>query len=89
MPVAADEALMRQSGCFFCHSGDNQIGPEFKQVADRYRNDERSQSILQNAIRHGSRGNWLEISGGVLMPPYSRRLTQEQIEIMVNWISSR
>ena len=41
---------------------------------------------LIEKIKNGSKGNWTHLTRGVPMPPFSKRLTDEQIAILVDWI---
>src|SRR5262249_49453443 len=42
-----DEALLKRSGCQECHSVDKKvIGPAFRDIAERYRNDARARTLL-------------------------------------------
>ena len=41
---------------------------------------------LIHTVSWGGKGNWTEISGGSPMPPHSKRLPDEDIERMVDWI---
>lgn len=83
----ADEALAKKSGCFECHSVDTRdIGPAFRDIAARYKNDAGRRDALIETVRNGGKGNWTEDTGGVLMPPYSGRLSNAEIERLVDWV---
>src|SRR5690242_18167548 len=73
------EALANRSGCFQCHGAEkNGVGPSFRKVAEKYKNDARARDALIETMKRGGKGNWTEISRGVPMPPY-RSLSDEEI----------
>lgn len=82
-----DEALAQSSGCLECHGIDQKIiGPSFHDIAEKYKGDARVRPALVEIVKHGGKGNWTEITGGVLMPPYSPRLSDAEIEQLVDWL---
>lgn len=82
----ANEALAQESGCLECHGLDHKIiGPAFKDIAAKYNNDPEASGLLVKLVKNGGKGNW-EISNGVPMPPYSPRLSDTEINQLVNWI---
>lgn len=83
------EALAQQSGCFDCHSVDKKVtGPPFRDVAAKYRGVDSARSALIEKVANGGKGNWTEISAGVPMPPHSPRLTDAEIQLLVDWVLS-
>lgn len=83
------EALAQKSGCFTCHGGgDNVIGPSFQDIAERHKENPEMRPSLVKAVKFGSKGNWTEVSRGMPMPPYSGRLTDTEIDQLVDWILS-
>jgi cytochrome c551/c552 len=85
------EELARQSGCLECHSVDEKIvGPAYRDVTERYRDVEhdRVRAALIEKVKNGGKGNWTEITRGVPMPPHSPRLTDAEIETLVDWVLS-
>ena len=85
----ADEALARKSGCLECHSVDKKlIGPAYHDVAARYKSDARARNALIEKVKKGGKGNWTEVTGGVLMPPFSPRLSDAEIQRLVDWVLS-
>ena len=82
-----DLALAKKSGCFECHSVDKKsIGPAFHDIAAKYKGDARARGALIETVTQGGKGNWTEVSRGVPMPPYSRRLSKAEIEYLVDWL---
>jgi cytochrome c len=59
---------MQKNGCSGCHAIDKKlVGPAFKEVASRYKNDKAAESKLVAKIKAGGGGNW----GAIPMPPQS------------------
>lgn len=82
-------SLAKQSGCLACHSVDKKIvGPAWKDVAARYKNDPEAKARLIAKVKAGGKGNWAEITGGMAMPPYSPRVSDHDIEILVDFVLS-
>ena len=82
-----NEALAQSSGCLECHGIDQKIiGPSFHDIAEKYKGDLRARTALVEIVKHGGKGNWTEVTGGVLMPPYSPRLSNSEIEQLVDWL---
>jgi len=79
--------LAKSAGCLDCHGvGKNAVGPTWTEVAARYKGDEKARARLIAVVRKGGKGNWLRISRGVPMPPFSPRLTDDEITRLVTWI---
>ncbi len=85
----ADLNLAKRSGCLACHDLDKKIvGPAWKDVAARYKGDASARNRLITVITKGGRGNWTEVTGGAPMPPYSTRVSDENIAKLVDFILS-
>jgi len=83
----ADLELAKKSGCLACHSVDKKVvGPAWKDVANKYRGDADAKARLIEKVKKGGKGNWLEVTGGVMMPPYSPRVTDADIEKLVDFV---
>jgi cytochrome c len=83
----ADEALAKKNGCLECHSVDKKvIGPAFHDIAAKYKGDTRARDGLIEKVKNGGKGNWTVVTGGGLMPPYSGRLSDADIERLVDWV---
>ena len=86
----SSEALAERTGCLDCHSVDRKkVGPAYRDVAARYKNDPAARETLRNKIRNGGKGNWLELTGGKPMPPHSALLSRAEIAQLVDWILQR
>lgn len=87
--ASADLELAKTSGCLACHSVEKKIvGPAWKDVAAKYKEDSNAKATLIDKVKKGGKGNWTEITGGAPMPPYSPRVTDENIEKLVDFILS-
>ena len=83
----ADEALAQKSGCLGCHSVDKQVvGPAFNDVAAKYNGDAQARDALIEKVKKGGKGNWTEVTGGAVMPPYSPQVSDADIEKLVDWV---
>lgn len=83
----ADLGLARKSGCLACHSVEKKVvGPAWRDVAKRYKDDAAAHDTLVTKVKKGGKGNWSEITGGMPMPPYSPRVSDENIDKLVSFI---
>jgi cytochrome c len=82
----ANEDLMRRGGCIGCHEVDEKlIGPAYRDVAARYRNEPQALGRLFTKIRAGGKGNW----GEVAMPPNDKdKISDEDLQKLLRWILS-
>jgi cytochrome c len=80
----AAEELMKKSGCAACHAIDKKVvGPAFKDVAAKYKNDKAAEGRLVNKVKSGGAGVW----GSVPMVP-NTGVKDEDIKTLVHWILS-
>jgi cytochrome c len=80
--VLANEKLAQSSGCMTCHFVDKKIiGPSYKEVATKYRNDKNAGADLFKKVKSGSKGVW----GETPMPP-NAHVKDEDIKTLVHWI---
>jgi cytochrome c len=83
--VQANEKLAQASGCMTCHGVDKKIiGPSYKEVAAKYRNDKGAEAGLVKKVKAGSTGVW----GQVPMPP-NPHVKDDDIHTLVKWILSQ
>jgi cytochrome c len=88
-PNRAGLELAKNSGCLACHAIDRKVvGPSWKDVAKRYASDPNAKSKLIMKISKGGRGNWTELVGNVAMPPYSPRVSDDNIAKLVEFVLS-
>lgn len=82
-PTAGD-TLTKNSGCNACHSVEKKIlGPAYKDVAAKYRNDKAAEADLIKKVKAGGKGVW----GDMPMPP-NAHVKDDDIKTMVKWILS-
>ena len=79
----ANLALAKKSGCLACHSVEKKvIGPAWKDVAAKYKGDAAMRAKLVSKVKAGGKGVW----GQVPMPPYSPRVSDSNIEILIDFV---
>lgn len=82
--VNAEEALAQKYGCMACHGIDNKIvGPSYKEVAAKYKDDPQAIETLTKKVRDGGAGVWGEIP----MPP-NTAISDEDLKKVLEWILS-
>jgi cytochrome c len=89
--LSQDEALKlaRQSGCLTCHKIDKKLmGPAWTDVAERYKGKPDARAMLIEKVRKGGRGNWSEVTHNMMMPPTPKRVSDEDIAKLVDFILS-
>lgn len=83
----ADLDLAKKSGCLACHSVEKKIvGPAWNDVANKYKGDAGAKDALIAKVKKGGKGNWTAVTGGIPMPPYSPRVSDANIEKLVDFI---
>ena len=89
-PVAADnsadikkgEALVSKSDCLACHKlQDRLVGPSYKEVANKYPNNDATINQLASKIKKGGSGVW----GAIPMSPHPT-LSDDDAKAMVKYI---
>lgn len=79
--------LAKRSGCLACHSVTAKVvGPAWQDVSQHYQGDEGAREQLIAKVKTGGKGNWTKVTGGVPMPPYSPRVSDEDIETLVDFV---
>jgi cytochrome c len=80
--ATASEKLAQSSGCMTCHSVDRKvIGPGYKEIAAKYRNDKGAEANLVKKVKAGGSGVW----GSTPMPP-NAHVKEDDIKAIVTWI---
>lgn len=80
--AAASEKLAQSSGCMTCHAMDRKaIGPGYKEIAAKYRNDKSAEAKLIQKVKAGGSGVW----GPAPMPP-NAHVKEADIKALVQWI---
>src|SRR5690606_21981989 len=75
---------MENSDCFTCHEMENNnVGPSFQNIADRYLNDNPTKQLLIRKVKEGGTGTW----GNSIMNPHPQ-LGDNEIKTMLDYIFS-
>ena len=75
---------MEISDCFTCHEMDNNnVGPSFQNIADRYPNDNTTKQLLIRRVKEGGTGAW----GASVMNPHPQ-LGDNEVKTMLDYIFS-
>ncbi|RFC38007.1 MAG: Cytochrome c551/c552 [Candidatus Nitrotoga sp. LAW] len=83
-------ALANKSGCLACHKIETKlVGPAWRDVSKRYKGDPDAKEHLIAKVKAGGKGNWTDVTGGIAMPPYSPRVSDENIEKLVTFVLSQ
>lgn len=81
-PALADLALAMSKNCMSCHAVEGKrLGPSFKDVAVRYKDDKGATDYLANKIRKGGSGVW----GAVPMPANSQ-VSEADAKKLAAWV---
>ena len=84
-PAYAQEDLAKKYNCFACHAVDKKlVGPAYKDVAAKYRNDKGAEAKLFEKVKKGGQGVW----GQVPMPPNSQ-VPDADLHSLVKWVLSQ
>ena len=87
--VNADLDLAKKSGCMACHSIEKKIvGPSWKDVAKRYKGKADAKAMLITKVKKGGKGAWTKLTKGAPMPPYSPRVSDANIEKLIDFVLS-
>ena len=79
---AGAEALLRRYACAACHSPATKlVGPAYKDVAAKYRDDKGAEETLAAKVKAGGAGVW----GQVPMPP-NASVPDEDLHAIIQWI---
>ena len=83
--AAADgPALVKSNQCTACHATDSRVvGPSFKEIAAKYKDDAKAADKLAASIKGGSSGKW----GAVPMPP-NAAVSDADAHALAAWILS-
>jgi len=84
LPAQAQEDLAKKHNCLACHAIDKKVvGPAYKDVAAKYRNDKTAEAKLVEKVKKGGTGVW----GQIPMPPNSA-VPDADVKTLVHWILS-
>ena len=80
--AAKDAAFAKSKNCLACHAIDKKVvGPAFKAVADKYRQDPGAAERLALKVRQGGNGAW-----GVVYMPANAQVSPEESKRLVAWV---
>jgi cytochrome c len=83
--ASANEELAQKSACLACHAVDKKIvGPAFKDVAAKYKDDQGAEAKLVEKVMKGGSGVW----GQIPMPP-NVNVKEEDVKTLVKWVLSQ
>jgi len=78
----ANQDLAKSSGCLACHTLDKKlVGPGFKDIAAKYKDDSGAAASLAEKVRKGTKGVW----GPIPMPP-NATVSDANIKTLVKWV---
>jgi cytochrome c len=72
--------LVQSNYCLRCH-GMARVGPDFAQIAQRYRGDASAPAQLAERIQHGSAGRW-----GRKLMPRQPNIGPEEAQLLAAWV---
>ena len=83
--VAASDELAKKYACSACHAVDTKlVGPAFKEIAAKYRDDKVAPAKLAEKVKKGGQGVW----GSIPMPP-NPTVPDADVNALVSWILSQ
>ena len=87
-PLAhADATLAKSRNCVACHKQEAQnIGPGYRDIAQRYAGQADAVDKLAKSIRSGSKGQWPPAKGPALPMPPNTTVKPEEAERLARWI---
>jgi len=81
----ADEALAKDKGCLACHAvGKKVVGPDYVEIAKKYKGDKEAGAKLASSIVKGSTGKW----GPIPMPP-NTKVSDDEAKKLAAWVLAR
>jgi sulfite dehydrogenase len=76
------EAIATRYGCLGCHNVSVKIvGPAYKDIAAKYRNDAEARQRISEQIHKGGSGKW----GPIIMPPFPQ-VSEAETKALTDWI---
>ena len=84
-PAFAQADLAKQKNCLACHAVDKKlVGPSYKDVAAKYKNDKNAPAALAKKIREGGVGVW-----GQVPMPANPQVTEQEAASLAKWVLSQ
>lgn len=85
-PLQASEAIVKKARCVACHVVDaKRVGPAYRDVAAKYRNNAKAPAMLFEKVRQGGSGNWGDIP---MMPHEADKISDDDLKAAIQWILS-
>lgn len=83
-PALADLALATSKNCMSCHAVDRKVlGPSFKDVAAKYKDDKGAVDTLATKIIKGGSGVW-----GAVPMPANNQVSEADAKKLAAWVLS-
>jgi cytochrome c len=83
-PAVADLALATSKNCMSCHAVDRKVlGPAFKDVAAKYKDDKGAADMLAAKIMKGGSGVW-----GPVPMPANNQVSEADAKKLAAWVLS-
>ena len=83
-PALADLALATSKNCMSCHAVDRKVlGPAFKDVAAKYKDNKGAVDMLANKIMKGGSGVW-----GPVPMPANNQVSEADAKKLAAWVLS-
>ncbi|MGH1357665.1 MAG: c-type cytochrome [Burkholderiaceae bacterium] len=81
-PALADSGLAKAKNCTACHAIDKKVlGPAFKAIAVKYKEDDGATGRLAKKVRSGGVGVW-----GQIPMPANPQVSEAEATTLVKWI---
>ncbi|MGZ8274604.1 MAG: c-type cytochrome [Burkholderiaceae bacterium] len=81
-PAFASADLAKQKNCLACHATDKKlVGPSYKDVSAKYKNDKNAPATLAKKIREGGVGNW-----GQVPMPANPQVSEQEAATLSKWV---
>ncbi|MFZ4700619.1 MAG: c-type cytochrome [Candidatus Methylumidiphilus sp.] len=81
-PIADVRVLLDQNACLSCHAIDKKlVGPSYRDIAARYKDDPKAMDKLAEFIAKGGSGRW----GDIPMPPFPA-LKPEELKSLAGFV---
>ena len=81
-PALADLALASAKNCLSCHAVDARVlGPSFKEIAARYKDNAGAGDLLATRIRQGGGGVW-----GTVKMPANTQVSEADAKKLAAWV---
>lgn len=78
------QAIAAKNNCLACHAVDHKIvGPAYKDVAAKYRNDKGAEARLMAKVKAGGMGVW----GQIPMP--AQQISDADLKLIIGWVLSQ